>query len=132
MASLLKFSFRLLIDLKPLAQYREARWNVRASETYSQAVIGHGTEFGSIDARGEEQNARFLDEPARKFLYALRALVADEADAAAVRLAPIEQVPVLGKKCTENGQVFAHHFSIPFENLLARLECDACEHLGRR
>ena len=63
---------------------------MRAPETHPQAVSGHGTELGPIDARGEEQNARFLDEPARELFDALRAPVADEADAAAVGLAPVD------------------------------------------
>src|SRR3984885_13822885 len=119
-------------SFKPLTQHREARRNVRAPETHPQAVIGHGTELGPIDARRKEQNAGFLDEPARELFDALRALVADEADATAVGLAPVEQMPVLGEKRVENGQVVAHHPAIPLENLLTRLERDSRKHLGRR
>src|ERR1700722_1542810 len=128
----LKFHVSSPVGLQPLAQHRETLRHVRTPESDPQAVCRHGTQVGSIDARGKEQNARLLDEPARKFLHALRALVADEADAAAVRLAPIEQMRVVGEKFAQDREILSHHRAVPQQNLLARLERDSRQYLGRR
>src|SRR5271170_1629974 len=90
--------FSLLIELEPFAQHGKPHRHMRAPKPDPQAILRHGTEFGSVQTRRQEKYSRFLDEPARELLDPLRPLVANEADAAAVRLAPIEEMRIVGEE----------------------------------
>src|SRR5258707_454415 len=105
---------------------------MRASESNAQAVLRHRAEFRPVNARRKEKHARFLDQPPCEFFTPLRALVSDEGDAAAVRFAPIEEMPVVGKKLVHDGEIAADYFSVSVQDLLPRLERDSREHFGRR
>src|SRR5580658_4411141 len=127
---LLKNRLSSLIVLEPFAQRREPRRHVRAPEPDPQAILRHGTELGSVQTRGQENDSRLLDQPARELLDPFRAFVANEADAAAVRLAPIEEMRIIGEKCAQRRQVVARDLPVSIQDLVARPERDQRESLG--
>src|SRR6202023_44495 len=89
-------------------------------------------EFRSVNTRRQEQNPRFLHQPAREFFNAVCTLVADEADAAAIRLAPLEKILIIREKGAEDGEIVANHLAVPRQDFVPGLECNSRQHLGRR
>ena len=62
------------------------------TEADAEAILGNGGELRSENARGQQQHPGPLDEAPCEGLYAFSSQVADEADAAPVRLAPREPI----------------------------------------